>query len=307
MGRTALTSNRNVAGTPTIEDSSLTTGSRLFVHYSGADSDAIATQGTNPDEPYATLDYAIGKCTANKNDWIYLMPGHAETISAAAGIDADKSGITIIGLGNGTNRPTFSLSNTAATIAVTGNNILFQNIRVTATVDELVKIFNVTGTDCTLDGVDYFETSTFQAIQFLLTTAAADRICVKNCYHYQGTAPTGNSKWLELVGVDDCRVLDNYFHLTLSNNAASVTISGSTALVRGQIARNTIVQLGGTTQVSGILLVDGSTTFVHDNRVAVGSTALAGGTDVGNAGYAAENYTLNTPDKSGIIDPGVDS
>lgn len=307
MARTALTTNRSVAGNPTIEDSSLTTGSRFFVHSSGTNSTAISTQGTNQDEPFATLDYAIGQCTANKNDWIYIMPGHAETLSGAAAIAADVAGITILGLGNGTNRPTFTFGSTDCTIAVTAANVTFKNIRVTCGIDEVVKLFNITGTDCTLDGVDYSETTTFQAIQFLLTTAAADRICVKNCYHYQGTAPAANSKWLELVGVDDCRILGNCFHLTLANNAACVTISGSTALVRGQIARNTITQLGGTNQLSGILLVDASTTHVHDNRVAVGSTALPGVVDVGNAGYSNENYGLNSPDRSGILDPVVDS
>jgi hypothetical protein len=304
MSRSSLVTNRVAAGTHCIEDASLTTGTRFFVHHSGANA---TTRGLTPDDPLATLDYAIGLCTANKNDVIYLMPGHAETLSSAAYILADVAGISIIGLGNGTNRPTFTWAATAATISITANDVLIRNIRCTCSIDEVVTLISVTGTDCTLDKVDYAETSSFQAIQFLLTTNAADRICVKNCYHAQGTAPAANSKWIQLVGVDDCRILDNYFHLTLSNNAASVTISGSTALVRGQIARNTIVQLGGTNQVSGILLVDSSTTFVHDNRVAVGSTALAGGTDVGNAGYAAENYTLNTPDASGILDPVADS
>lgn len=87
-----------------------------------------------------------------------------------------------------------------------------------------------------------------------------------------------------------------------------MTIHGSTACIGTVVRRNTIVQLGGTTQVSGILFVDSSTgVFVHDNSVAVGSTALAGVVDVGNAGYAAENYALNTADRSGILDPVADT
>lgn len=286
-------------------DEGRTTGSIFFVH-SGSGTNS-ATGGTNPDRPLASIDYAVGLCTANKGDRIYVMPGHAETLAGAGGITADIAGISIIGLGNGSNRPTITLGHTAATIAVSADNVLFRNLRITSSVDEVVKCFDVTGKHCVIDGVDYFETATFQLIQFLLTTAAADGITVRNCRHHQGTAGTATQKWLQLVGVDDCLIEDNTFHLTLDNNATAVTISGSTALVRGVIRRNTIVQLGGTTQVSGILLVDGSTTFVHDNRVAVGSTALAGIVDVGNAGYAAENYALNTPDKSGILDPGVDS
>jgi len=73
--------------------------------------------------------------------------------------------------------------------------------------------------------------------------------------------------------------------------------------------RNTLRTLLTTyPQVSAVLFVDASTgTYVHDNRIVCGSTALAGGCDVGNGGYAAENYVQNSADSSGILDPSVDS
>ena len=37
-----------------------------------------------PDAPFLTLDYAVSQCTASKGNVVYLMPGHAETISSAA-------------------------------------------------------------------------------------------------------------------------------------------------------------------------------------------------------------------------------
>lgn len=258
--------------------------------------------------PLATIMAAIAKCTANKGDVILVMPGHAEDISAAGGITVDVAGVSIIGLGNGTNRPTLSFAATAATFAISAANVLVANIRVTSTIDEVVKMFHVTAAYVTLDRIEHFETATFQTIQFLLTTNAADYLVVRNCYHYQVTAAAAAQKWIQLVGIDGGIIEDNTFRLTLSNNAGSITISGSTACIGTVVRRNTIVQLGGTTQVSAILFVDSSTgIMVHDNRVACGSTALAGGVDVGNAGYAAENYVLNDPDKSGILDPGVDS
>ena len=39
--------------------------------------------------PFATIDYAIGQCTANNGDLIMVMPGHTETVTAAAGIAVD--------------------------------------------------------------------------------------------------------------------------------------------------------------------------------------------------------------------------
>lgn len=267
----------------------------------------VAGGGYIAEAPLPTLQAAIDLAEANKGDVIFILPGHAENIAAAGGITCNKAGLRIIGLGVGSNRPTFTWTATAATWLISAANVAVENIRCTVGIDEVVSLFSVTAANASLDKVDFFETATFQAIQFLLTTAAADGITVRGCRHAQATAAGSAQKWLQLVGVDDCEIVDNALFLTLNNAAGSVAISGSTALVRGRIARNTIVQLGGTSQVSAILLVDASTTFVHDNRLACGSTALAGICDVGNAGYAAENYCLNTPDKSGLLDPVADA
>lgn len=305
---TNLPNGLAVFGMPVMPGSGLippTTGSYFFVD-SNTGSDSY--NGKSPQRACATIDYAIGLCTANKGDVIVVMPGHAETISAAGGITADVAGISIIGLGRGSLRPTLSFSATASTFAISAANVLVRNIRVTPTIDEVVKMFHITAAYVTLDGIEHFETASCQTIQFVLTTAAADYLEIRNCYCYQVNAAGSAQSWIALVGIDGGIIEDNTFRLTLNNAAGSVTIHGSTACIGTVVRRNTIVQLGGTTQVSGILFVDSSTgVFVHDNRVAVGSTALAGGTDVGNAGYAAENYTLNTADKSGIIDPVADA
>lgn len=278
-------------------------GSDWFVDsVNGSDT---AKTGSSWTDAFATLAKAVSASAVD--DRVHLSPLHAETISSAGGIAVSKAGLSVLGYGNGVRRPTFTLSATDSTMTVTAANVLISNVRFTCSIDEVVTAVSVTAAGVTLDSVDYLETTGFQLIQFLLTTNAADRIEVCNCLHIGPTAPAATSKWIQLVGVDDCNIHDNQFHLTLANAAGSVTISGSTALVRGFIQRNTIVQLGGTTQLSGILLVDASTSFVTDNRVACGSTGLAGGVDVGNAGYAAENYVLNTPDRSGILDPVADS
>lgn len=303
MGATNFPNGLTSFGMPILPGLPPTTGSVFFVH-SGTGSNG--NNGTSADRPLATIDYAIGLCTANKGDVIVVMPGHAETISAAGGITADVAGISIIGLGNGTNRPTLSFSNTASTFAISAANVTVQNLRVTSTVDEMVKMFYVTAAYCTLDRIEHFETASAQTIQFLLTTSAADYLTVQNCYHYQANAANSAQLWLQLVGVDNARILNNTFILALRNANTSAVINASTAVVNAQIAGNTILQTGGTTQVSAILLTSGSTGFVHDNRVAAAVTTLAGTVALANA-YGAENYVLNTVNKSGILDPVADS
>mgnify|MGYP006139353905 CR=1 FL=1 len=46
----------------------------------------------------------------NKGDVIVVMPGHAETVSGAAGINCDVAGVSIVGLGRGAARPTITMS-----------------------------------------------------------------------------------------------------------------------------------------------------------------------------------------------------
>ena len=274
---------------------------------SGAGTDAGGgSRGLSPEAPLATIDYAVGLCVANNDDVIVVLPGHAETLSAAGAITVDVAGVTILGMGSRSNRPTLSFAHTAATFAISAANVTVKNLRVTATVDEAVKLFHVTAAGCTIDGVDYFETTSAQALQFLLTTNAADHLTIQNCYHRQDNAGGSAQNWIALIGVDDARILDNTFLLTLNNAAASYTIGATTAVINCHIARNTIIQLGGTTQVSAIFLTTSSTGFVHDNRVASAFTIIAGSVALASA-FGAENYCVNTVNKSGILDPVADN
>ncbi len=77
----------------------MTTGTTFFVdsgHASAADSSAT-NWGKRKDQPFATVDYAIGKCAANNGDIIFVMPGHAENISAATSWVQDVAGVRVQG------------------------------------------------------------------------------------------------------------------------------------------------------------------------------------------------------------------
>src|SRR3990167_1457607 len=67
------------------------TGDVYWVHSSGS----TGNGGRDPSVPVSTLASAIALATAANGDVIYVMEGHAETVST--GIAVDKSGVTIIG------------------------------------------------------------------------------------------------------------------------------------------------------------------------------------------------------------------
>lgn len=125
---TKLFSRRQPGGFFVVTDrSQMPSGSVFWVH-SGTGTDG-AGYGRNPDAPVATLDYAIGLCTANKGDVIYLMPGHAENLIGASSLTMDVAGVSVYGLGNGSLRPTFFLTTAVgATWNITAANCVVENV-----------------------------------------------------------------------------------------------------------------------------------------------------------------------------------
>jgi hypothetical protein len=276
----------------------LTFGSVFFVHsVTGSDT---ANAGTTPEAPLATIDAAIGKCTAGKNDVIFVLPKHVETLATAGAIAADIADISIIGLGNGNSRPTLTLSATASTIAVSAANVLFRNIVITGSVAELVTVFNITAAGCTLDAVDFHGGAT-STIKFLTTSLAATFLTIKNCHHDTTAAVTANAWWLQLTGCDDVRIVDNYFNIVTSNNAASGIIGGlTTASLRVFIKNNELYNLG--TSPLTLSMLAGSTGLLSYNNIGGSKTAAAGAVQPASC-YCTNNYVTNVTSTSGKLDP----
>lgn len=254
--------------------------------------------GTTPDYPKATLTQALALCTTGRGDVIIVMPGHVETISGAAGIAIAKANVRIVGLGAGSSRPTFTWSATASTWTVTAANVTIENILCVVSIDSVVNGFAVSAANCTFNRVDFAETASKQMLIFIGTTAAADGLTIRNCHHVQVAA--GSAKWIDLVGVDNCRIEDNLLHV----NATTHVIGGTTtASLNVNIVRNLIVNAA---DAGSIVLLASSTGIVAYNGVGSGKSAIAGSVALANA-YGVNNYAVNTVNTSGILDPVADT
>src|ERR1700751_5521745 len=56
----------------------------------------IGGSDSNPgtyQKPLSTITKALSLCTAGRGDIVMVMPSHAETVSSAAGIDINVSGV----------------------------------------------------------------------------------------------------------------------------------------------------------------------------------------------------------------------
>lgn len=123
-----------------------TTGDVYYVD-SGATNASDGNDGKAPGTPLATLDGAIGKCTASNGDIIFVMPGHAETLTAQ--ISLDVAGVKIKGLGVGQSRPAFTANFSAAgdTLDVSADDCQIHNLRFVASSASQTSQVNVDADD----------------------------------------------------------------------------------------------------------------------------------------------------------------
>jgi len=302
--RTALYSSQNPGGLFAIEDMSLTTGSRFYVH-SGTGSDA-AGYGTSPDAPCATIDYAIAKCTASKGDIIYVMPGHNENLGDAQ-IAVDVIGVQIIGLGKGSLRPRIDFDHANASIDISVSGCMLKNLVLLPSVTAvLVGIDVMAGAlDTVLEDIEILPGEDGAGVDEMVVgidmKAGCTRTVVRRCKHLQHASVAGNVACVKLTGAsDDVLIEDCYLE---SLGAASVApINGDTTLsTRVLIRRNLLVS---DTQ-PGIELLTATTGVIADNSIFSNLATIAAAI-AGNGGALAcaqfrNEYIEVGPERGALI------
>src|SRR3990167_71421 len=256
MARTELFSRKQPGGVFTITGVGNHPGDVYFVH-AGTGTDA-AGYGQNPDAPVATIDYAVGLCADSKNDVIYVMPGHTETVSAAAGIDLDKIGISVIGLGQGNLRPTITIAtDTLADIDVDAASVTLKNLRFVVNVASLDALIDVNAAGFTMEDCDFYGNDAANEAPDItvITDANANEMTIRRCtFNYlvtlDGTAITATpTECIRLVGADHAVIEECY----IGGDFTTSAINGiTTASKDNQIPRNRIHNLA-TEDIAGVV------------------------------------------------------
>lgn len=126
-------------------------GQILFVGSTVTGATDAAGFGNTPEAPLATLDYAIGLCTASKGDVIYLLPGHSETTTAIA---LDVAGVSVRGLGVGRNRPVLTATTAASDLLnVSAANCSLENLRLVGAASGVTALLDIAADDFTAERV----------------------------------------------------------------------------------------------------------------------------------------------------------
>ena len=190
--------------------------------------------GLSWNTPLATIDYAVGLQVAGAGGVILVAPGHAETLSGAADLDIDVSGITIIGLGEGSMRPTLTLGGTDATttIEINGDDITVKNLRIVGgdTDGTTVAIDIKTGSDyVTLDGLEFFETvNTKEILTGITVEDKCDQLTIKNCI-FRNLASGDNLAAIiteadehDFLVIENCQFIGDWTNAILDLDAAAL-------------------------------------------------------------------------------------
>jgi hypothetical protein len=262
-----------------------TTGNILFVD-SNVSSEG---NGLSPESAFSTLNEAIAAASANNGDIIYVMEGHAETIDSAADVDISKAGLTIIGLGRGGDRPTFTFSTSAdGTFAIGASSTYIENLllvanftngvtvgididdshsdvylknlelRAAAATKEFLKGITIAegATRVTIDGCRFTE-GAGDATAAVFTESTAVGLTIKNC--------TFSGKWgTAVLDLDDDAItggLDIWNNYSYNSDTGAGLFATVTAATVGFFVGNR----SGIGKANTVPVTDGSASVFVDN------------------------------------------
>ncbi len=292
---------QSTGGLPVIQDMSFISGNVFFVDVNAA---VTGTRGDHPDKAIDDIDEAHNLCTANQGDSIFVLPGHAETISGAGGVTVDTAGVSIIGQGRGGARPLITFSAVGSTLAGSAASGYLFNIVLTSSFEDLVTMLHVTAADWIIDAVDVLDAGAgLEVVQFLLTDTNADRIEIMNCHYIQSSAADIAQKWISLIAVVDAKIHDNVINVTVLDDATSSVFDLDTGVRRCFLWDNHVVMLGGGGSLVSVLLGAAAATGQNSDSTYSSDVAAITTMNAFPGGHSSEVYCERVVDKSGVIDP----
>ncbi len=242
MAKTELFVNKQSGGLHVVNNEAKTTGNLFWVDSEHPNALDAATRGGNPSFPFATLDFAISdsRITANNGDKIFVMPGHAETLAAA--ITVDVAGLSIIGMGEGTARPTFTGNGVIDNMTITAANVVIENLYFNESTAAATANINVGAANCQIRNC-HFDLGTNDVECITVEDAGDDLLVEGNTFIVTADGPD-TAVEIEAAGVTRTTIKGNIFVCSDGTNAFDAAAINSTAA-------NTVLVVTGNTFLGG--------------------------------------------------------
>jgi hypothetical protein len=235
--------------------------------------------------PFATIDYAIGRCTASRGDIIAVGAGHAENVTGATDIDIDVAGVAIVGLGVGAARPTLTLTSATTTIGAGASNCSVYNILHVANFADVATFYQAVGTpkDFTIENCEFRDTSSILNGLTCFTDTGVANAC--DGFHFKR----------------------NHVH-GLGTTAATQAITFSEATARMELKDNIVLHAAVSDTPALVDLaaknhLDLQIMGNRTNRPQTSSTggALAKGGSTASTGMVSDNYAWHLDNSTGLL------
>lgn len=277
--------------------------------------DAMYGSGYQDGTPivYTTLDAAVSACVASRGDIIFVAPGHTETISSATALLLDVAGVTVIGLGNGALRGTFTLdtANTAK-IPVSAANITLKNLIFVANFLDIATCFLLTtAPGFEVSGCEFRDTSAvLNFVAIVTTTVSVNSDGLKfNGNRLIITGITAATTPIKIANtISRVQINDNFITKAVLNNTSCLLAHGALVVSNLEMARNRVFSLNTDSATGGFLITTSATTntgMVYDNYVQGLDVAAAILVTAGCKYGMFNNLYDGDTDASGFVLPAI--
>lgn len=195
----------------------------------------------------STIASAIDNTVANRGDVILVLPGHSETVTAAIALDV--AGISVIGIGNGSLKPTIIGDGTIDAVNITANDVLFENFEFGAPLtDSQTSMINIVGTGVTVRGITGVgSTGSENVVDCITVTATADDLLIEDVKLHNSVVAVNS--FLSLEGAASRVTIKNFF--AFGDVATAGIIDGSK--IDYLFLDNVVVGVIGTTKPAAVL------------------------------------------------------
>ncbi len=289
-----------------VEDQGLSTGDRYFVDSGATNAANVTNGGSSPDAPFLTVAFAITQATAGQGDIIHIMPGHAET---GAGTDQElwdisKAGVSLIGLGEGDLRPTFTLTDDGATCVIGAAGCMIKNLRFIANVTDHVAILEVEAAadGCVIEDCYFADSgSSLDALIMISVATLAVRLVIQR-NQFVGAVGGEATDCILFAGNTDATVIrDNLFAGDWKTSGA---IGATAVKCNGMVILRNIVSNADEAAGLSVKMKTDNTGIIAYNAF-TGTSANTEPVTGEDAMHIVENYMADVAAKTGIISATV--
>jgi hypothetical protein len=258
------------------------------------------SSGSSWTNAVTTIDAAVNLCTASRGDVIKVAQGHSETFITES-LDVDVIGVSIIGYGNGSLRPTIVYNHANAEVAIGADNCSITNMRFITSITEVLMGIEVE------DGVDYFTISgceftdagdavgTDEFLEAINFVNANIGCTIANCKFNAKAAGAAHAIFMDAdtdqTSIIGCDIRGDY---SVACVGGDTTASTDILLKDNILINGSLVADGGLNAVAAISFVDSSAGVVMGNYIGSDVATALLMTVFDDGLFMGDNYVADT-------------